>query len=119
MPNAVLLVESVVLAVGSEKPEEPNLMAVAWEESLAGLIPKLIEEEGVVRVAAAATRVENFVLGSLDEELSAGFSPGRRVEQQAHVEFLLSFLTRQVAHDHFESESFKIRNIVFVIFKFS
>jgi hypothetical protein len=71
-PKVVLVIESAEFVAGNEKPEEPNLMPAAGQESLAGLIPKLIEEEGVVRVAAAATRVENFVFGSLDKELSSG-----------------------------------------------
>jgi len=71
-PKVVLAIESAEFVAGNEKPEEPNLMLAAGQVSLVGLIPKLIEEEGVVRVAAAATRVENFVFGSLDKELSSG-----------------------------------------------
>ena len=60
--------------VGSENPELPNLMLVEEAEVVSEEVllvvcfsPKLIEDVNgvvVVRVPAAATRLENFVLGS-------------------------------------------------------
>jgi len=91
---------SVLLEIGSENPEEPNLILEAWETLLTELIPKLIDDEGVVSVAAAATRVENLVLGSLDEKASVDFEPGREAKQQAQAVLSDSFDAKHVLQDH-------------------
>lgn len=93
----VLLSESDGLA---PNPLEEKLIPASLD--LAALRPKLIEDDVLGKVPAAATRLENFVL----VESSPEADPGLAVEQQAQTFLSASFETRHVEHDHLALDDF-------------
>ena len=90
---ALAVVAENVDVFEKEIPPVDDLFSVAFE------MPKLIDDDVLVNVPAAATRLENFVFGS-----SAAWTPGRLDEQHAHTFLSESFLTRHVVHDHLSSD---------------
>ena len=76
--------------------EAPNEMPPGVDSpALAAFRPKLIDEEVLDKVPAAATRLENFVLVTSPPPV-----PGLAVEQQTHDVLSASLDTKHVEHSH-------------------
>lgn len=88
----VVFSESTVF---NPNPDDEKLIPPSL--GLAALRPKLIEEEVLDKVPAAATKLENFVFVTSSPPPA---DPGLSVEQQTHAFLSASFETRHVEHDH-------------------